>query len=87
MDRIKLQCLLSGVDTSLQFDKKSMPGEAGPCYMITANGSFKGYISRRENGSYQSLGTAYYANEDLEFICAHLVESLAGSLGRNPSKI
>jgi hypothetical protein len=75
MDRINIQCLVSGQDTSLQLDKKSMPGEAGPCFMITANGSFKGYISRQKNGSYKSLGTSYYTNEDFQIITDQLGKS------------
>ena len=76
MDRINIQCLVSGQDTSLQLDRKSMPGEAGPCFMITANGSFKGYISRQKNGSYKSLGASYYAIEDLQIIADELSKSI-----------
>jgi hypothetical protein len=75
MDRINIQCLVSGQDTSLQLDKKSMPGEAGPCFMITANGCFQGYISRQRNGSYKSLGTPYYTNEELQLITEQLSKS------------
>jgi len=75
MDRINIQCLVSGQDTSLQLDKKSMPGEAGPCFMISANGSFQGYIARQKNGSYKFLGTPYYTNEDLHLITEQLSKS------------
>ena len=57
MDRINFKCPIEGQDVDLQFDKKAMPGEAGPCFMITANGCFKGYISRQKNGTYQPIGT------------------------------
>lgn len=76
MDRINIQCLVSGQDTSLQLDKKSMPGEPGPCFMITANGCFQGYISRQKNGSYKSLGTSYYTTEDLQVIGEQLSKSI-----------
>jgi len=72
MDRINIQCLVSGQNTSLQLDKKSMPGEVGPCFMISANGCFQGYISRQKNGSYKFLGTPYYTNEDLLLITEQL---------------
>jgi hypothetical protein len=64
MDRINIKFPIEGHESELQLDRKAMPGEAGPCFMITANGCFKGYISRQKNGSYKSLGTPYYTNED-----------------------
>ena len=67
--------MIEGQESELQLDKKTMPGEPGPCFMITANGSFKGYISRQKNGSYKSLGTAYYATEDLQLITDQLTKS------------
>jgi len=72
MDRINIKCPIEGKESELQLDKKTMPGEAGPCFMITANGCFKGYISRLKNGSYKSLGTSYYSAEDLQLIGEHL---------------
>ncbi|HWZ35242.1 MAG TPA: hypothetical protein VNW51_03740 [Mucilaginibacter sp.] len=68
MERINIQCLIDGHRTELQLDKKAMPGEAGPCFMITANGCFKGYITRKKNGDYQPLGALYYTTLDLEVI-------------------
>ena len=56
MDRINIKCPIEGQESDLQFDKKAMPGEAGPCFMISADGCFKGYISRQKNGSYQPIG-------------------------------
>ncbi|WP_431199628.1 hypothetical protein ACQ86K_01170 [Mucilaginibacter sp. P19] len=72
MDRINIQCLIDGQPTELQLDKKAMPGEAGPCFMITANGYFKGYISRKKGGDYQPLGVQYYTALDLQTIGAEL---------------
>jgi hypothetical protein len=68
MDRINLKCLIAGQEVDLQLDKKAMPGEAGPCFMITDNGCFKGYIARQKNGVYRPLGGLYYAEEDLDLI-------------------
>jgi hypothetical protein len=76
MDRINIQCLVSGQDTSLQLDKKSMPGGAGPCFMITANGCFQGYISRQKNGCYKFSGTPYYSSQDLLLIWEQLSKSV-----------
>ncbi|SDH29043.1 hypothetical protein [Mucilaginibacter gossypii] len=75
MDRINIKCSIEGQEAELQLDKKAMPGEAGPCFMITANGCFKGYISRQKNGSYKSLGTSYYTNTDLQLITDQLSKS------------
>jgi len=72
MDRIIIKCLIEGQELDLQFDKKAMPGEKGPCFMITAGGCFKGYISRQNNGSYKPIGTPYYTSWDLQIIIEHL---------------
>ena len=72
MDRINIKCPIAGEESELQLDKKAMPGEAGPCFMITAGGCFKGYISRQKNGNYQPIGTPYYTADDLQVIGEHL---------------
>ncbi|MEZ2336964.1 hypothetical protein AB6735_15075 [Mucilaginibacter sp. RCC_168] len=72
MDRINIKCPIEGQELELQFDKKAMPGEAGPCFMITVGGCFKGYISRQKNGTYQPIGTPYYTAQDLQVIGEHL---------------
>jgi hypothetical protein len=72
MDRINIKCPIEGQELELQFDKKTMPGEAGLCFMITADGCFKGYISRQKNGTYQPIGTPYYTAKDLQVIGEHL---------------
>lgn len=74
-NRINIKCPISGQDTHLQLDKKDMPGEPGPCFMISAGGCFKGYIARRKNGSYQFLGTPYYASDELERITDQLTQA------------
>ncbi|RCH56867.1 hypothetical protein DJ568_03155 [Mucilaginibacter hurinus] len=74
MDRLNLTCLLSGVSTKLQLDHKKMPGEAGPCFMVTENGSFKGYISKGPDGKYRSLGTSYFTTEELGTITDHIIK-------------
>ncbi|QEM03701.1 hypothetical protein DIU31_009310 [Mucilaginibacter rubeus] len=68
MDRINIKCLIAGLETELQFDKKAMPGEAGPCFMITESGCFKGYISRKRDGAYQPIGALYYTDTDFKLI-------------------
>ncbi len=72
MDRINITCSIEGQELDLQLDKKAMPGEAGPCFMISAGGCFKGYISRQKNGSYQPIGVPYYTAQDLQVIGEHL---------------
>jgi len=72
MDRINIKCPIEGQELELQFDKKAMPGEAGPCFMITVGGCFKGYISPGKNGTYQPIGTPYYTAHGLQAIGEHL---------------
>jgi hypothetical protein len=72
MDRIHIKCPIAGEESELQLVKKAMPGEAGPCFMITAAGNFKGYISRQKNGSYQPIGTPYYTADELQVIGEYL---------------
>lgn len=69
--------MIAGQEVELQLDKKAMPGEAGPCFMITEGGCFKGYISKRKNGGYQPIGTLYFAESDLRAIDWHLRSRLA----------
>ncbi|MGF7078873.1 hypothetical protein ABIB50_001210 [Mucilaginibacter sp. UYCu711] len=72
MDRINLKCLIAGREAGLQLDKKAMPGETGPCFMITEGGCFKGYISCQKNSTCKHLGTSYYTELDLNTINAEL---------------
>ncbi len=72
LDRINLKCLIGGQEVELQLDKKAMPGEPGPCFMITEGGCFKGYISRKKNGEYLLIGGTYYTSNDLQLISEQL---------------
>jgi hypothetical protein len=73
MDRIYITCLIEGKEVELQFDKKAMPGEAGPCYMITQEGCFKGYVALQKNRQFRCLGPHYYSDQDLLAICSQFV--------------
>jgi len=68
--------LIAGKEVEVQLDKKAMPGELGPCFMLTESGCFKGYISRQKNYNYKFLGMPYYTNEDLELIIEQLGKSV-----------
>ena len=72
MERINLKCRIAGQEVELQLDKKSMPGEAGLCFMITEGGCFKGYISQQKNRTYQHLGVSYYTDQELQIIVMQL---------------
>jgi len=72
MDRINIKCRIGDGETELQLDKKSMPGEPGPCFMISDRGYFKGYITRQKNGDFKWLGHPYYSEEDLSRISASI---------------
>jgi hypothetical protein len=68
MDRINIQCQIDGQPTNLQLDKKAMPGENGPCFMITADGCFKGYVSCQKDGTFKFIGPEYYTSQHLQMI-------------------
>lgn len=71
MDRINIKCLIDGREIELQLDKKSMPGEAGPCFMISEAGYFKGYIALKHNAC-KAIGASYYTESDLQVISESL---------------
>jgi hypothetical protein len=68
MDRFQIQCLLSTGQADLQLDIKKMPGEKGPCFMITENGLFKGYLASQKNGVFKIIGEASYNEHDISLI-------------------
>ncbi|MDR6943652.1 hypothetical protein [Mucilaginibacter pocheonensis] len=72
MDRINIKCLIADKEVELQLDKKAMPGEAGPCFMITQEGCFKGYISLQKNRTFGQLGACYFTDQDIQTIGTQL---------------
>jgi len=46
MDRFKITCEIEDRQVEMQFDRKKMPGEAGPSYMVSIDGLFRGYITK-----------------------------------------
>lgn len=72
MDRINFKCLIGGQEVELQLDKKAMPGETRPCFMITEGGCFKGYIALQKNDMITQIGVSYYSDQDLQLISLHL---------------
>jgi len=45
-----------------------MPGEVGPCYMVSIDGLFKGYIKKEKSGQFVQLNNSIFADEDLSII-------------------
>ncbi|UOE52605.1 hypothetical protein MTO98_16125 [Mucilaginibacter sp. SMC90] len=72
MDRINLKCLIADQEVDLQLDKKAMPGEKGPCFMITEEGCFKGYIALQKDYLVKNIGVSYYTDIDFQSISLHL---------------
>ena len=68
MERFKIQCELSCKPVELQFDIKKMPGEIGPCYMVSVDGLFRGYIKRTNTGTFEQLMNKNFSEEDLTTI-------------------
>ena len=72
MDRIKVSCEIAQKAVELQFDIKKIPGEIGPCYMVSIDGLFKGYITRDSAGHFNRLSNSDFAEEELNIINHHL---------------
>lgn len=68
MDRFKINCEISGKAVELQFDIKKIPGEKGPCYMVSVDGLFKGYITKEKSGCFGQLMNSNFADVDLSVI-------------------
>lgn len=68
MDRFKINCEISGTALELQFDIKKIPGEKGPCYMVSIDGLFKGYIKKEKSGYYGQLMNSNFTDVDLSVI-------------------
>lgn len=71
--------MLSTGQTNLQLDIKKIPDEPGPCFMVTDNGLFKGYIGKQRNGSYAILGASTFSKDDLRSI-NHALNELRAEL-------
>lgn len=52
----------------LQFDIKKMPGESGPCYMVSIDGLFKGYIKKENSGTFGQLSNSNFGENDMSVI-------------------
>ncbi|MET3982019.1 hypothetical protein ABIB62_004635 [Mucilaginibacter sp. UYP25] len=65
MERFKINCEISKKLVELQFDIKKIPGERGPCYMVSIDGLFKGYIKKEKSGSFSQVMSSYFADDDM----------------------
>jgi hypothetical protein len=72
MERFKINCEISNKPVEIQFDIKKMPGEIGPCYMVSIDGMFRGYIKKDKSGNFGQLLNSNIAKEDLVIINEHL---------------
>ena len=68
MERFKINCEISGTAVELQFDIKKIPGEKGPCYMVSMDGLFKGYIKKEKSGRFKQLMNSNLTDDDLSVI-------------------
>ena len=72
MERFKIKCQISDKPAELQFDIKKMPGEPGPCYMVSIDGLFKGYIKKEKSGVFEQLMNSDFTEDDMGVINSHL---------------
>lgn len=68
MERFIINCEISNKTIELQFDMKKMPGEVGPCYMVSLDGSFKGYIKMEISGIYSQFMNSYFTEAEMMII-------------------
>ena len=76
MERFKIKCAIAGKHVELQFDRKKMPGKAGPCYMVTIDGLFKGYITKEKGGTFGPLMNTHFDEEEMVAINDQLRQSI-----------
>lgn len=68
MERFKINCIISNKPVELQFDIKKMPGETGPCYMVSVDGLFKGYLKKEKSGIFVQLVNFDFTTEDMTIL-------------------
>lgn len=76
MERFKIKCEISQKPVELQFDIKKMPGEVGPCYMVTVDGLFRGYIKKEKTGMFGQLMNSDFDEEAMFVINSELKKLL-----------
>jgi len=72
MERFKIKCELSHQPVELRYDIKKIPGEAGPRYMVSVDGLFRGYIKREKIGSFGQLMSSDFTEDDMLVISNEL---------------
>jgi len=65
MERFKISCEIANKPAELQFDLKKIPGEVGPCYMVSVDGLFRGYIKKEKSGIFGQLMNSTFDESDL----------------------
>ncbi len=78
MDRIKIDCVISSQPAELQLDKKALPDEPGPTFMLLVNGCFNGYITKQKDGLYKALGGVSLSEKEL-LVISQQINKLADS--------
>lgn len=76
MERFKIKCEIAQKPVELQFDIKKMPGEVGPCYMVTVDGLFRGYIKKEKTGTFGQLMNSDFDEEAMFVINSELKKLL-----------
>ena len=73
MDRFKINCIISGNHVELQFDIKKIPEEKGPCYMVSIDGLFKGYVKKEKSGNYGPVINSNLSDDYMDIINEQLI--------------
>lgn len=74
MERFKIVCEISNNSVEVQFDVKKIPDEKGPCYMVSIDGLFRGYIKKEKSGKFGQLMNSNFTEEDMAIISNELIK-------------
>jgi len=65
-ERFKMNCEIANKQVELQFDLKKIPGEKGPCFMVTVDGMFKGYVTKDKSGKFIQLMNSNFSENEMD---------------------
>jgi hypothetical protein len=68
MERFKITCEVSHKPVEFQFDIKKIPDEVGPCYMVSVDGIFRGYVRKEKSGIFGQLMNSDFTSEYMSII-------------------
>ena len=68
MERFKIVCEIMNKIAEVQLDTKKIPGETDPCYMVSIDGLFRGYLRKEKSGTLIQLMNSIFSEDELQRI-------------------